>query len=209
MKLQIDADACPVVEICLEQARKRGIPVTLYCDTSHILRHEEAETVVVSKGADSADFALVNALAPGDLAVTQDYGLAAMCLSRKARVLRQDGLEAFYEIENKVGTDLNRTHTVIATGGSMVLYPEAMAHLKEGSTVIWRQTPFSQLEKRMPADLYDRGIAVPAGTPLREIYEERCVLYARYADLIVASQDGESDTARLVEDVMRTVGLET
>ena len=66
-----------------------------------------------------------------------------------------------------------------------------------------------QLEKRMPADLYDRGIAVPAGTPLREIYEERCVLYARYADLIVASQDGEADTARLVEDVMRTVGLET
>ena len=123
-------------------------------------------------------------------------------------ILRQDGLEAFYKIENKVGTDLNRTHTVIATGGSMVLYPEAMAHLKEGSTVIWLQTPFSQLEKRMPADLYDRGIAVPAGTPLREIYEERCVLYARYADLIVASQDGESDTARLVEDVMRTVGLE-
>lgn len=124
-------------------------------------------------------------------------------------ILRQDGLEAFYKIENKVGTDLNRTHTVIATGGSMVLYPEAMAHLKEGSTVIWLQTPFSQLEKRMPADLYDRGIAVPAGTPLREIYEERCVLYARYADLIVVSQDGESDTARLVEDVMRTVGLET
>ena len=103
-------------------------------------------------------------------------------------ILRQDGLEAFYEIENKVGTELNRTHTVIATGGSMVLYPEAMAHLKENSTVIWLQTPFSQLEKR--------------------IYEERCVLYARYADLIVASQDGEADTARLVEDVMRTVGLE-
>ena len=120
-------------------------------------------------------------------------------------ILRQDGLEGFYKIENKVGTDLNRTHTVVPPG-SMVLYPEAMAHLKEGSTVIWLQTPFSQLEKRMPADLYDRGIAVPAGTPLREIYEERCVLYARYADLIVVSQDGESDTARLVEDVMRTVG---
>lgn len=45
-------------------------------------------------------------------------------------ILRQDGLEAFYKIENKVGTDLNRTHTVIATGGSMVLYPEAMAQLK-------------------------------------------------------------------------------
>ena len=66
----------------------------------------------------------------------------------------------------------------------------------------------STCSRQEAADLYDRGIAVPAGTPLREIYEERCVLYARYADLIVVSQDGEADTARLVEDVMRTVGLE-
>ena len=117
MKLLIDADACPVVEICLEQARKRGIPVTLYCDTSHILRHEEAETVVVSKGADSADFALVNALAPGDLAVTQDYGLAAMCLSRKARVLRQDGLE--YTDDN-IGSLLRGTRRARSAGAEAV-----------------------------------------------------------------------------------------
>lgn len=126
MKLLIDADACPVVEICLEQARKRGIPVTLYCDTcdtSHILRHEEAETVVVSKGADSADFALVNALAPGDLAVTQDYGLAAMCLSRKARVLRQDGLE--YTDDN-IGSLLLARHTArkIRRGGGRLHGPK-------------------------------------------------------------------------------------
>ena len=124
-------------------------------------------------------------------------------------IIDNDGIEKFLQIEEQVLLSVDVEHAVIATGGSMVLYPEAMAHLKENSTVIWLQTPFSQLEKRMPADLYDRGIAVPAGTPLREIYEERCVLYARYADLIVASQDGEADTARLVEDVMRTVGLET
>ena len=91
MKLLIDADACPVVEICLEQARKRGIPVTLYCDTSHILRHEDAETVVVSKGADSADFALVNRAERGDVVVTQDFGLAAMCMARGAVPLDQNG----------------------------------------------------------------------------------------------------------------------
>ena len=85
MKLLIDADACPVVEICLEQARKRGIPVTLYCDTSHILRHEDAETVVVSKGADSADFALVNALAPGDLVDERRFAHV-----RKKRDAQQD-----------------------------------------------------------------------------------------------------------------------
>ena len=44
------------------------------------------------------DFALVNRLHAGDIAITQDYGLAAMCLARGARVLRQDGLE--YTQEN-------------------------------------------------------------------------------------------------------------
>lgn len=123
-------------------------------------------------------------------------------------ILRQDGLEAFYKVEGEVGQKLERSHTVIATGGSMVLYPEAMAHLKEDSVVVWLQTAFTQLEARMPEDLYDRGIAAPVGQPLREIYEERCALYARYADLIVASRDGEDDTAHLVEEVMRTVGLQ-
>ena len=123
-------------------------------------------------------------------------------------ILRQDGLETFYKIENHVGWELERTHTVIATGGSMVLYPEAMAHLKEDSVVVWLQTPFTQIQERMPADLYDRGIAAPKDESLRDIYEERRGLYAKYADLIVASRDGEDDTAHLVEEVMRTVGLQ-
>ena len=90
----------------------------------------------------------------------------------------------------------------------MVLYPEAMAHLKQDSVVVWLQTPFTQIQERMPADLYDRGIAAPKGESLREIYEDRRGLYAKYADLIVASRDGEDDTAHLVEEVMRTVGLQ-
>ena len=39
------------------------------------------------------DFALVNRVRPGDIVVTQDYGLASMCLARRARVLNQNGLE--------------------------------------------------------------------------------------------------------------------
>jgi len=63
------------------------------CDTSHIIEREGIKTITVSKGADSVDFTLVNLIKPGDVVITQDYGLAAMCLARKARILRQDGLE--------------------------------------------------------------------------------------------------------------------
>ena len=45
------------------------------------------------KGADSVDFALVNRVDAGDIVVTQDYGLASMCLAKGARVIHQDGWE--------------------------------------------------------------------------------------------------------------------
>ena len=93
MRLFVDADACPVVPQCLEEAGRAGFPVTLVCDQAHRMERPGAETVTVSQGADSADFALVNRVQPGDVVVTQDYGLAAMCLARGARAISQDGLE--------------------------------------------------------------------------------------------------------------------
>ena len=98
MRLLIDADGCPVVGPALAAAARYGVPVTLLCDTSHEFSRAGARTVVVSCGKDSVDLALVNQLAPGDVTITQDYGLAAMCLARGAVVLRQDGLE--YTAEN-------------------------------------------------------------------------------------------------------------
>ncbi len=93
MKLLIDADACPVVDIALDCAKKYNVEkCLLLCDTSHMIERENAETIVVSKGSDSADFALVNLVKAGDVVVTQDYGLAAMCLAKKAHVLNQNGL---------------------------------------------------------------------------------------------------------------------
>lgn len=98
MKVLIDADACPVTALAVEEARGRGIPCLLFCDTSHTFSLEGAEAVTVSKGADSADFALVNRVERGDLVITQDYGLAAMCLAKTDRVMDQNG--RFYTEDN-------------------------------------------------------------------------------------------------------------
>lgn len=98
MKILVDADACPVVDIVLRLAKKYGHECLLLCDTSHEMRRDGATTLVLDKGADSVDFALVNLVQPGDIVVTQDYGLAAMCLARKAQVVNQNGL--VYTSEN-------------------------------------------------------------------------------------------------------------
>ena len=93
MKVLIDADACPVTDIAVRLCRQRNIPCLLLCDTAHIMSREGAETLVFDKGSDSVDFALVNRVAPRDIVITQDYGLASMCLAKQAKVLHQDGWE--------------------------------------------------------------------------------------------------------------------
>jgi uncharacterized protein YaiI (UPF0178 family) len=98
MELFIDADGCPVTRIAVRLAAQFHIPCTLICDTAHQMDQPGVRTIVVSKGADSADFTLVNLIRPGDLVVTQDYGLAAMCLSRGAVPIHQDGM--IYNNEN-------------------------------------------------------------------------------------------------------------
>ena len=92
MTIYIDADGCPVVDIVVSLAKEYQIECILLCDTSHVFNKDGAKTITVSKGADSVDFALVNLLHTGDIAVTQDYGLAAMCLARKALPINQDGM---------------------------------------------------------------------------------------------------------------------
>lgn len=93
MRILIDADGCPVVDICVALAKTHKVECLILCDTSHVFEKEGATTITISKGADSVDFALVNMVQPGDIVVTQDYGLAAMCLARNAIVLNQDGVE--------------------------------------------------------------------------------------------------------------------
>lgn len=91
MNVFVDADACPVVDITVRLCRDAEVSCTLLCDTAHEIRRDGAKTLVFDKGADSVDFALVNRVSAGDIVVTQDYGLASMCLAKQARVLHQDG----------------------------------------------------------------------------------------------------------------------
>lgn len=93
MRIVIDADACPVVDIAIDLAVEHGIECILLCDTAHYFNREGARTVVLGQGTDSVDFALVNMVRKDDIVVTQDYGLAAMCLARRCTVLNQNGME--------------------------------------------------------------------------------------------------------------------
>lgn len=92
MKILIDADGCPVVRQTIEIAKQNSIETIIFCDTSHIINNDYAKTITVSKGTDSVDFALANQVSKGDIVVTQDYGLAAMVLSKGGKPITQNGM---------------------------------------------------------------------------------------------------------------------
>lgn len=91
MQIFIDADGCPVTKLAVKIASAYSIPCTVICDTAHMFHISGVQIITVDQGNDSVDFRLVNLIQKGDIAVTQDYGLAAMCLSKGALVLHQDG----------------------------------------------------------------------------------------------------------------------
>ena len=98
MKIFVDADACPVVRIVKKIAKKHQVPVALLCDTNHVLSSDYSEVVIVGAGADAVDFKLISLCHLGDIVVTQDYGVAAMALGKKAYAIHQSG--KWYTDEN-------------------------------------------------------------------------------------------------------------
>ena len=91
MRVFVDADACPVVSIVENISKKYNIPVTLLCDTNHVLTSEYSEVIVVGAGADAVDYKLISICHRGDIVVSQDYGVAAMALGKGAFAIHQSG----------------------------------------------------------------------------------------------------------------------
>ena len=98
MKIFVDADACPVVGIVEELAKKYTILVTLLCDTNHVISSDYSEVIVVGAGADAVDYKLISMCHKGDMVVSQDYGVAAMALGKGAYAIHQSG--KWYTNEN-------------------------------------------------------------------------------------------------------------
>lgn len=92
VKILVDADACPVKEIITRVARQYKLPVTMLIDTSHELDDGYSTVITVDKARDSVDIALINLAKAGDIVITQDYGVAAMALGKKAYAMNQNGM---------------------------------------------------------------------------------------------------------------------
>lgn len=129
-----------------------------------------------------------------DLLIQREEGM------RLSAIIERFGDDGFREIENRVNSSIQAEHSVIATGGSVVYGEEAMAHLKSIGTVIYLKLSYEQIEERL-GNLHARGVSIKEGQTLRDLYNERCPLYERWADMVVAC-----DGKRLREVVLYISG---
>lgn len=111
-------------------------------------------------------------------------------------IIEEEGQEAFLKIEDEVNAGIQAEQTVIATGGSACYCEKAMQHLREISTVVYIKLSYEEVEKRL-GDLTKRGVVLKEGYTLKDLYEERCPLYEKYAHIIV--DEGHLDLKGVVE----------
>lgn len=94
LTIRVDADACPAaVRSQIERlARQYGTGLVFYIDDSHELHPAYGEVCQVGQGRDAVDFMLANQTKTSDIVITQDYGLAALVIARRARAIHPLGM---------------------------------------------------------------------------------------------------------------------
>lgn len=103
---------------------------------------------------------------------------------RLQEILDSEGTDAFRVIEERHILALDLRKHVIATGGSVVYSPAAMAHLRAIGRVVFLSLPCEMLLRRIE-DLDTRGVVLPSPQTFRDMYAERLPLYKQYADVIL------------------------
>lgn len=115
-------------------------------------------------------------------------------------IIEEKGLAYFEKIETEIGESLLAKSSVIATGGSMILYEKAMAHLKEIATVVYIDVSLDELKRRL-VNIKTRGITFAEGETLDDIFKSRTPLYQKHAHITVKADDFtiEETVTRLTE----------
>lgn len=103
-------------------------------------------------------------------------------------IIEEKGADAFKEIESKITKSIHADHAVIATGGSAVYSEDAMNYLKSTGKVVYLKISLENLKKRI-LDANIKNVLKNKNQNLKNIYEERLVLYEKYADIIIEVDD--------------------
>jgi shikimate kinase len=126
------------------------------------------------------------------------------------RIIQERGSEGFCDLEANYVQRLSTKRTVIATGGSVVYRPQAMAHLAALGTIVFLDIQLAPLSQRLK-QLDDRGVIQMPGQSVAQLYTERHPLYRKYARITVDCSHCTPDEAlaTLVDALQESDGRKT
>lgn len=102
-------------------------------------------------------------------------------------IIERAGLEEMLAIEDQVNAGIQAENTVIATGGSVIYGARAMEHLWQIGIVVYIRLSYETIQTRL-GNIRQRGVVLREGQTLRDLYEERCPLYEKYAQLVIEGE---------------------
>ncbi len=113
-------------------------------------------------------------------------------------IIKEKGIDGFLEVEDRINARVQTKRTVISPGGSVIYCENAMRHYKEIGKIVYLKASFETLNRRIH-NARSRGIVLRESQSLRDLYDERAVLFEKYADITVC-EDGLK-----LEDTIRKV----
>lgn len=90
MRIIIDGDATPSIDLIINLAKKYKIPVIIYADDSHLI-NKDAKTIIISKGYQAVDMQILKIIKNKDILITNDYGLASLALLKTKNIINSNG----------------------------------------------------------------------------------------------------------------------
>ena len=115
-------------------------------------------------------------------------------------IIEKKGIDGFLEVEDRVNAEVEADNTVISPGGSVVYCKNAMKHYKEIGTVVYLKASYETINKRLKS-AKNRGVVLRDGQTLRHLYDERVLLFEKYADITVCE-----DGLKLEDTIEKVIG---
>lgn len=113
-----------------------------------------------------------------DLLIQEETGMLLK------EIIKKRGIEGFISLEDSVNSRIDVSRSVIATGGSAVYGENAMRHFRDIGIIVYLKVPYDVLIERLD-DIHRRGVVLRLGQSMEELFEERTVLYEKYADITI------------------------
>lgn len=146
--------------------------------------HEKKNIVLIGMpGAGKSTVGVVLAKRLGYRFLDSDLVIQEQTKKLLHELITEHGVDGFLKIEEEINASLTCENAVIATGGSVIYGEKAMEHLREIGCVVYLKLSYEEIEERL-GDLTARGVALKDGQTLRDLYNERCPLYEKYAHVV-------------------------